>query len=111
MTNEAPHHLRRWGALYLLAALFVASIAGQFVLQLLEFAGEQAEHGQPFEWGQYLPAFGASVMENWQSEWAQLFVQALVVSALADRLFRRSLEDQARLEAKVDALLERTHRP
>lgn len=98
-------HLRRWGACYLLAALFVASIIGQFITQAAAFTSEQAEHGQPFTWGDYLPEFGASVLENLQSEWAQLLCQAVIVVALADRLFTRSLDDMRRLERKVDALL------
>jgi hypothetical protein len=100
-------HLRRWGAAYILAALFVASFIGQFVTQSIAFTAEQAQHGQAFEWGQFLPEFGASVLENLQSEWAQLLVQAVLISALADRVFRRSLDDHKRLEGKVDELLRR----
>jgi hypothetical protein len=37
----------------------------------------QAEqHGQSFEWAQFLPQFFASTFENWQSEFLQLVWQA-----------------------------------
>jgi hypothetical protein len=100
-------HLRRWGAVYILAALFLASWAGQFWAQLVEFTADQAEHGQAFEWAQFWPQFAEATLENWQSEWAQLLTQALLISAFSRVLFRKGDEDQRRLEAKVDRLLER----
>ena len=73
-------HMRRWGAAYILAGLFVASWIGQAVVQLKVVKGTGGE-------------FWAATFENWQSEWFQLFVQAVLVVGLADRLFRKSTED------------------
>ena len=100
-------HLHRWGALYILAALFVASLAGQWFAQLAAYTAAQAAHGQPFEWSGYVAAFLAEMLSNWQSEWAQLAVQALLISAFSRFLFRKGDEDAERLEAKVDELLAR----
>jgi hypothetical protein len=86
-------HLRRWGALYILAALFLGSWIGQLVAQL----GTIAEQG----WSE----FWAATFENWQSEFLQLGLQALLISAYSHVLFRKGDEDRARLEAKVDTLL------
>lgn len=85
-------YLRRWGAVPLLAALWLASWAGQLVAQL----GEITASG----WSQ----FWASTFENWQSEFLQLAVQAVVIVGLAPLLFRRAEEDRERLERKVDRL-------
>jgi hypothetical protein len=100
-------HLHRWGAVWILATLFVGSIAGQWFAQLAEYSTDQAEHGQPFEWSGYLASFLAEVFSNWQSEWLQLATQALLISAFSHAVFRKGDEDADRLEAKVDELLAR----
>lgn len=87
-------HLRRWGAVYLLLGLFVASWVGQ----LFAMRDVILEDG-------YI-AFWASTFENWQSEWLQLLVQALVVVGWAEVMFRRSLDEVRRLETKVDRLIQ-----
>ena len=84
-------HFKRWGAVYMLAVLFLGSWVGQYVAQTSEGEG----------WTLFL----SSTFENWQSEFLQLAVQALVVVAGAKVLFRKSIEDRERLEAKVDELL------
>lgn len=48
-------HLRRWGAVYILALLFLGSWLGQFLTQMVEFTSEQEEHGQSFAWSDFLP--------------------------------------------------------
>jgi hypothetical protein len=94
-------HLRRWGAAYLLVVMFLVTWAGQLLAQLPTVA-DPAEHG----WAE----FWAATFENWQSEFLQLAVQAVVVVALARRLFAVSVDDHDRLERKVDELLRRTDR-
>ena len=88
-------HLSRWGALYLLVVLFAGSWVGQFAAQLPVIEREG------------MAEFWAATFENWQSEFLQLTVQAGVVVALADRVFRASTRDRERIEAKVDELLRR----
>jgi hypothetical protein len=84
-------HLRRWGAAWLLVVLFLTSWAAQLIAQLA--AGDD------------LTDFAAATAENWQSEWLQLLVQAVLLLALKHQLFKADAEDQERLERKVDALL------
>lgn len=86
-------HWRRWGVVYILAVLFLASWAAQLVAQLPKIGGEG--------WTE----FWSATFENWQSEWLQLATQAWLVVGLADRVFTKSKEDVARLESKVDALV------
>jgi hypothetical protein len=59
-------HLRRWGAAYLLLALFLASWCGQFVATVIE-AGNQARE-QEFSMRDFSPQFLGATFENWQSE-------------------------------------------
>jgi hypothetical protein len=85
-------HFQYWGALYILAALFVGSVVGQFVYQVA-LGGEDAIQ------------FLAAVFENWQSEWIQLFVQALLIQGLGHVLYKKETEDQERMEGKVDQIV------
>lgn len=94
-------HLQFWGALYILAALFVGSIAGQYIFQVV--LGRED-----------LNQFLAATFENWQSEWIQLFVQALLINALSHILYRKNAEDEERLERKIDEIresLQPSHKP
>lgn len=104
-TNHKPDtHLRRWGAVYVLLALFLGSWAGQFFTELAEFRSDQSAHGQPFVWGEYLTTFFSSTFENWQSEWLQLVFQAILLLGAKHLIFRVDAEDMERLEAKVDEI-------
>lgn len=102
-------HFRRWGAVYILALLFLAAWAGQFAAQLVQVTNDAAEHGQPFQWSEFWPQFWSSTLENHQSEFLQLAVQALLVVGFARALFFKSVEDMdhierqlARIERKID---------
>jgi hypothetical protein len=97
-------HIRRWGAVYVLLLLFVGSWAGQFITQLAEFTSTQQQHGQPFQWGEYLHQFFASTFENWQSEWLQLIFQAILLLGAKRWLFKVDAEDLERIEGKIDAI-------
>lgn len=85
-------HFQYWGALYILFVLFVGSLIAQFVYQVV-LAGESSNQ------------FFSAVFENWQSEWIQLFVQALLIQGLGHVLYRKETEDQERMERKLDEIL------
>ena len=97
-------HLRKWGAVYLLALLFLGSWAGQFLTELSEFRSTQEMHHAPFVWTDFLVEFGQSTFENWQSEWLQLVFQAVLLLGAKHLIFRVDAEDMERLEAKVDEI-------
>jgi len=106
-------HINRWGAAYLLGVLFLGSWAGQLITQLSEVTADQHEHGQPFLWAEFWPQFLRSTFENWQSEFLQLLVQAVLLLGplcyltwQADQ--NADKQDVERLERKLDALL---HQP
>jgi hypothetical protein len=85
-------HFQYWGALYILAALFIGSLIGQFVYQVV------LGHEDGIQ-------FLAAMFENWQSEWIQLFVQALLIQGLGHVLYKKEAEDQERMERKIDTIL------
>lgn len=97
-------HLRRWGAVYVLLALFAGSWLGQFFTQLSEFTSEQQQHGASFTWAEFLATFFASTFENWQSEWFQLVFQAILLLGAKHLIFQVDAQDLERIERKVDDL-------
>ncbi|MGI5171882.1 hypothetical protein ACQEU3_46825 [Spirillospora sp. CA-253888] len=115
-------HFRRWGAVYILAALWLVSSLLFGLAEAAAQTNEARQHGQPFAWSEFWPAYWSGYFENLQSEWAQLATQAVLIVALAGRLFRRSEEQQVaavrealaadvqRIEAKLDAVAEEVRR-
>jgi hypothetical protein len=100
-------NLRRWGAVYILIVLFLGSWIGQFFAQMAHFTSDQEQHGQSFEWKDYLASFFASTFENWQSEWLQLIFQAVLLLAAKHLLFKADAEDLERIESKIDHIHEK----
>ena len=91
-------HLRRWGAIYIMVALFLGSWIAQFFTQMIEFGNEARSHGESFEMNQYLPQFFASTFENWQSEWLQLAFQGVVLLGMKHILFKADAEDTEQIQ-------------
>ena len=86
-------HFARWGAAYLLLVLFLASWAGQFAATIAEVGSEASQHGGAFEWANFWPVFLSATFENWQSEWLQLLVQAVVLLGMKHLIFAADAED------------------
>ena len=64
---------REFGLGLILMVLFLLTWVGQGVAQWQTFVDEQNEHGEPTELGDFVSDFGQSTLENWQSEFLQLF--------------------------------------
>jgi hypothetical protein len=88
------------------AGLFLLSWTGQFFTQLVVVRNESAEHGQPFEWPDFMAQFFASTFENWQSEFLQLVWQAAGLTLLLFWGSSQSKESDERIEVKIDRLLQ-----
>jgi len=86
-------HFQRWGAVYLLLALFAASWGGQFLMTMRDVTLESQQHGEAFEWGALWATFLSATFENWQSEWLQLVLQAVVLLGMKHKLFAADAED------------------
>ena len=101
-----PGFAKAYGFGLVTGALFLLSWTGQFVTQLMTVRNESAQHGQPFEWGDFLAQFFASTFENWQSEFLQLVWQAAGLTLLLFWGSSQSRESDERIEVKLDRLLE-----
>lgn len=87
-------HMRRWGAVYVLAILFLGSWAGQAWTMMPEI--------QDQGWTK----FWSATLENWQSEWFQLVFQAILLMGAKHWIFQMDARDLERIEEKVDRLLD-----
>lgn len=94
-----------------LGILFLVSWAGQAYFQWHEFADEQQSHGQAVQVGQFMHTFLSATLENWQSEFLQLFTFVILTSFLVHRGSHESKDEDEKMEKylteirrKVDAL-------
>src|SRR5215216_1566681 len=98
---------RRWihdhalGLLFI--GLFLATWAGQAVIQWFEYADDQQTHHAAATFGGYLLVFGRATLENWQSELLQL---ASFVIFSAYLIYRGSPESKDSDE-EIRAILQR----
>jgi hypothetical protein len=98
--------LKRWGAAYLLFALFLASWIGQFIAMLIEIGNEARQHGEAFSLSEFWPQFWSATFENWQSEWLQLFVQAVILLGMKHVLFKADAEDMEQVQMDLAEIKE-----
>jgi hypothetical protein len=87
--------MKDWGAVYILAVLFFGSWAGQAWAMLPEIQAEG--------WTR----FWSATFENWQSDYLQLIVQAILMLGAKHWLFKAHARDLERIEGKIDQLLGR----
>lgn len=87
-------HFKRWGAIWILVALWLGSSVGQYFSQLEEIQLNG------------MTEFWAATFENWQSEFLQLAVQGLLIVGAAKYLFRKGEEDADELKRKIEELRE-----
>jgi hypothetical protein len=95
---DTHSHLRRWGAAYLLLVFFLASWGGQFIATLIEFGNDARAHGESFQMSDFWPVFFSATFENWQSEWLQLLVQAVVLLGMKHLLFKADAVDMEEVQ-------------
>lgn len=96
--------LRKWGALIVLLIFFFGSWGGQFINQLAVEKQQSQEHHQEFRMEDFWPQFWSSTFENWQSEWLQLFTQALLISGLSAYVFRKQDEEHYKTQLMIEDL-------
>lgn len=104
---DSHSHLKKWGAAYLLLFLFLASWVGQFIAMLIEVGNEAREHGQSFSMSEFWPQFWSATFENWQSEWLQLFVQAVVLLGMKHVLFKADALDMEQVQLDLAEIKEK----
>jgi hypothetical protein len=86
------------------ATLFVASWAAQAVAEWGVYRQEQLTHGESTNVSDYLVQFGQSTLENWQSEFPQLFAFVVFSALLIHHGSAESKDTDDRMERKIDAI-------
>lgn len=87
--------------------LFLLTWAGQSVAEWGTYRDEQRSLGREATLDGYLVAFGQSTLENWQSEFLQLFSFVVLSALMIHRGSAESKDSDDRLERKVDAIARR----
>src|SRR5215203_3369976 len=73
---------------------------------LIEVGNEAQQHGQSFSMSELWPQFWSATFENWQSEWLQLFVQAVVLLGMKHVLFKADAEDMEQVQMDLTEIKE-----
>ena len=81
--------------------LFVVSWLGQGIAQWGQYVEEQKEHNQPAEIKGFFQEFSASTLENWQSEFLQLFSFVVMSALLIHHGSAESKDSEDRIEEIV----------
>ena len=97
---------RNFGLGLTFAALFLISWIAQGIAEWQAFADEQAVHGQPARLSEFWVAFGQSTLENWQSEFLQLFSFVVLAAVLIHRGSAESKDGTDRIERAVNEIRE-----
>lgn len=91
----------------ILAGLFLLSLVGQLYYQYRSEVHEALEHGQSapeFGSSEFLTIFLASVLENWQSEFLQLFTFVILATYFIHRGSPQSRDGDDELKADIKAI-------
>jgi hypothetical protein len=73
---------------------------------LIEVGNEAREHGESFSMSDFWPQFWGSTFENWQSEWLQLLVQAVVLLGMKHILFKADAQDMEQVQLDLAEIKE-----
>jgi succinate dehydrogenase hydrophobic anchor subunit len=90
-----------------LALLFLVSWIGHAAAEWGTYRHEQQEHNEPVQISEYFVHFGQSTLENWQSEFLQLFSFVVLAAILIHRGSAESKDSEDRIEAKIDEITKR----
>ena len=90
-------------------SMFLATWIAQLVVEWQVFVDEQRQHDERalFWSADFWETFGQSTLENWQSEFLQLAAFTIAATYLVMKGSSESPDADERIEAKLDALLEK----
>jgi len=92
---------REFGLSMVLGLLFLSTWAGQFVSEWQTYVDEQRAHGEPTEYGDFASQFMQSTLENWQSEFLQLFSFVVLAALYIHKGSGESKDSGEKVEASL----------
>jgi hypothetical protein len=91
----------------ILMILFCITWVGHGISQWQTFTDEQLSHGETPEVGDFVAEFSQSTLENWQSEFLQLFSFAVLAALYIHKGSAESKDGEEKLEAALRRIEER----
>lgn len=98
--------MRKYAYAWITLAFFVVSFGLHWGFGWAAFVNEAHAQGESVELSGYLVEMGRDTFENWQSEFLQLLWQVVGLAYFLYVGSPSSKENDDRMEAKIDALLE-----
>jgi hypothetical protein len=92
---------REFGLGLCLIILFFSTWVAQLVSEWQVYTDEQRTHGESTEVGDFVSAFAQSTLENWQSEFLQLFSFVVLAALYIHKGSGESKEGTEKLEASL----------
>ena len=108
--NEKSTSMKLWknfGLSLGFCLLFFVTWLGQGIAQWQRFTDEQREHKEPVEIADFMSDFGASTLENWQSEFLQLFSFTIMAAIFIHKGSAESKDSADRVEAALKRIEEK----
>jgi heme A synthase len=108
--KKSSNRRRTWANFALSIAfciLFLASWLAHGVAEWQVFASEQRAHHDPVEVTEFIHEFSQSTLENWQSEFLQLFSFVVLAALFIHRGSAESKDSDDRMEAALKRIEER----
>jgi hypothetical protein len=99
--TEGRSVFREFGLGISLMVLFLVTWIGHGIAQWQTFTDEQLEHGQEPEMGDFVSEFGRATLENWQSEFLQLFSFVVLAALYIHKGSAESKDGDEKLEASL----------
>jgi hypothetical protein len=98
---------REFGLGLVLMLLFFATWAAHGVAEWQTYTDQQREHGESTEVGDFISEFGQATLENWQSEFLQLFSFVVLSALYIHKGSAESKDGDEKLEASLRRIEER----
>jgi hypothetical protein len=102
--DERAEHRSVWrefGLGLILMILFFATWAAQGIAEWQTYTDDQRAHGEPVTVGDFVATFGQSTLENWQSEFLQLFSFVTLAALYIHKGSAESKDGDEKLEASL----------
>lgn len=90
-----------------LVVLFAISLIGQVAFQWQEYVRDEFDKGQYPSVSDFIPVTGGSILENWQSEFLQLFIFVILSSFLIHKGSPQSKDGDEKMEKTLSRIEDR----
>ncbi len=102
--NEKRTKMRLWknfGLSLGFCALFLISWLAHGIAEYQTFTDQQRDHNEPVELGDFVAEFATATLENWQSEFLQLFSFTVMAAVLIHKGSAESRDSDDRIEGAL----------